>query len=87
MNDALYAWLQAHSYLVLIAAGALVLVGAIFDWKWITRITSPSTLAGLRAWIEGLYGERARFAFERFLMGGVGILLILLGIAYAALDA
>lgn len=85
MIENLQVWLSAHFYWLLIAAGVVVLIGALRNWEWVVRIQSASTLAGLRGFIEGLYGVKGRLKFERFLMGAVGFLLILSGLAYAYL--
>lgn len=83
MLENLHAWFSAHFYWLLIAAGVVVFIGALRNWEWVVRIQSASTLAGLRGFVEGLYGVKGRLKFERFLMGAVGFLFILCGLAYA----
>ncbi|GEM_PF-642416 len=82
MGEEIFTWAREHFEFVLIAAGVLILIGVIFDWKWITRIQSPSTLTASRAVAEGLHGEKGRLRFERFMTGVAGVLLILAGAVF-----
>lgn len=69
-------------YYILMGAGVLVTVGAILDWKWITRISSPTKLGFIRNWIEEIYGIEGRYRFERFIIFICGIVLFIAGVVY-----
>lgn len=73
---------KQYFYFVLIAVGLLVVVGSILDWKWISRINSPTTLSTIRIWIEKTQGVEARYRFERWAMGVCGVVLIGVGFVY-----
>lgn len=79
VGDEIVAWARENFYFVLMAAGALVAVGAALDWKWISRIESGWTMPFIRAWIEARGGVEARYRFERWFMFAVGVLLFAAG--------
>lgn len=82
MAEQIMAFGKQYFYFVFMAVGLLVLVGSVLDWKWISRINSPTTLSTVRNWIEMTRGIEARYRFERFAMGFCGVMLIFVGIAY-----
>lgn len=82
MGDQIVAYAKEYFYFVIIAGGAIIVIGCIFKWDWATRISSPSKLPFIRGFIEGLFGEEARYKFERAVSFICGVLLILIGIFY-----
>lgn len=82
MGDQIIAYAKEYFYFVIIAVGAIIAIGCIFNWQWATRIISPSKLPGIRGFIEGLHGTEARYKFERFISFLCGVVLIVLGFVY-----
>lgn len=71
------AYLREHWQYVVIAGGALTLLGAIFNWKWLTsqqgeRPNSPGRL------IYDLFGQGGYRVFT----GVLGIIMIVCGICF-----
>lgn len=73
---------KQYFYLLFIAVGLLVVIGSVLDWKWISRINSPTTLSTIRTWIETTQGIEARYRFERWAMCVCGVILIIVGTVY-----
>ena len=73
-------FLQAHWLLIIIAAGALFLLGAVFRWKWVCDPQGDSVL-GFRASVYRNFGEKG----YRIISGIAGAAIILCGLVLWAL--
>lgn len=82
MGEQIIAYGKEYFYVVFILVGALIVLGCIRNWSWATSILSPSTLPGLRGFIEGLHGVEARHRFERWVNLICGVVLIITGVVY-----
>lgn len=82
MEQQIILYAKEHFYFVIITIGVIVVVGCIFDWKWITRIDSPWKMPFIRAFIEVHYGVEARYKFERIFTFIAGVLITIIGLVY-----
>lgn len=82
MEEKLLNLANKYFYFIFILIGLFIIIGAILDWKWLTRMESSSKLAGIRAFIEGLHGVEGRYKFERFITFCVGLIIFIAGIFY-----
>lgn len=67
--------LQANWQLVIVAAGALFLLGAVFRWKWVCDPQGENVL-GFRAGVYRAFGEKG----YRIVTGISGAVIILCGV-------
>lgn len=80
--EQIFSLAKAHFYFVVLGGGLIIVIGCVFDWKWITRFASGWKMPLIRAFIEEMYGVEARCKFERFVMLGCGVVLIICGLAF-----
>lgn len=82
MENQLFEFTKEHFYYILMVCGLLIIIGAILNWKWITRISSPVKFGAIRTWIEEVYGIEARYRFERVIIFICGVVILVAGIIY-----
>lgn len=60
LEECLLPFLQAHWQMVVLAVGAVFLLGGIFNWKWTCDPNGISRLASMRLFIGTLAKRGAR---------------------------
>ena len=72
--ERLSQFLSQHWQLLVIAAGVLVLLGAVFNWKWICDPRGSNPM-GFLAFVYRNFGEKA----HRVAVGVLGVVIIACG--------
>lgn len=72
--------LHEYWYVLIVCIGILLILGAVFKWKWVMETQGGRPL-GFLSWIEYLFGETG----YRIAMALIGGMLIVFAIGYAHL--
>lgn len=72
--EEIFSLLQAHYQIVLIGVGAVIFIGALQNWKWISEFTLGDKTR--YSFVFEMWGEKG----YRLLIGLVGIALIISGV-------